>query len=190
VTADLSWAEFDDAFQRFADSPTSTTVFRWEARAFYSIPADEPSLVAFRTGAPRPERSVRTSPWLARIATSTAAGKEWLRVRHVADATDEYLRWELLAYVESQAVGERILLTRDPERAAWLPDFWLFDGDDPADRYAVVMHYADDGTVDWLEYVTDRDRLVAYHVLRDAVVPGAVELNAYLAPRREVSGAA
>lgn len=189
MTCGLSWAEFDALFQRFADSPTSTTVFRWEAHPRYAIPTDEPSLVAFREGTPRPERSVRTSPWLARIATSTVAGKSWTRVRHVSDSTDEYLRWELVAYVESQAVGERILLT-DDDIVTKHPDAWRFCGTNQDDNYAAVMHYTDEGAVDDIEYVHDPDRLERMDELRAVVEPNAFALNIWLATRRGVNGAA
>lgn len=187
MTAGLTWAEFDEAFQRFADSSTSTHVYRWEARPFYSIPADEASVRAFREGSPRPERSVRTSPWLARLATSTAAGKSWTRVRRVVD--DEYFQWELLAYVESQAAGERItMFTAGVFEPG--PDYWVFDGGDASDRYAIVMHYADEGTVDHLEYVTDqlRVRQMLMHV--GGLLEDSTPLNTYLAPGRGVTGAA
>lgn len=188
MTSGLTWDEFDSAFQRFADSPTSTRVYRWEARDYYSIPADEPSLVAFREGQPRPERSVRTSLWLARIATSTVAGKRWIRVRRVVD--DEYFRWELLAYVESQAAGERVLMYAGGSKPINLPDVWVFDGERTEDRYAIVMHYADDGTVEGLEYVADPSRVASMLAQIRIAALDTTPLNTYLAHRREaVSGA-
>jgi hypothetical protein len=54
--------------------------FRLETLSTYAVPAEE-GLRAFRLGLPRPERSVRTSSWLRRIADTTAAGKSWRRVR-------------------------------------------------------------------------------------------------------------
>jgi hypothetical protein len=54
--------------------------FRLETLSTYAVPAEE-GLRAFRLGLPRPERPVRTSSWLRRIADTTAAGKSWRRVR-------------------------------------------------------------------------------------------------------------
>lgn len=186
MTTGLTPAEFDQLFQQFADSPTSTTVFRWEARQHYAIPRDEPSLVAFREGTPRPERSVRTSPWLARIAASTVAGKEWARVRRPAD--NEYFRWELLAYVESQAAGERILLADAP--AYQLPDFWLFLGTAPTDRYAIVMHYDDAGVPVEFEYVDHPDTIAEYERIAGELLALGQRLNDFLASGGGVTGAA
>lgn len=189
MTSGLSPAEFDALFQRFADSPTSTTVFRWEGRENYAIPRDEPSLVAFRDGTPRPERSVRTSAWLARIATSTVAGKRWSRVRRPFD--NEYFRWELLAYVESQAAGEQILLIDPAASEAYrLPDFWLFDGTDAADRYSIAMHYDDDGNPVEFAYDDHPGTLAPLREIAENLTVRANPLNAWLANRSGVTGAA
>lgn len=188
MTSGLTPAEFDECFQRFADSPTSTSVFRWEAHQHYAIPADEPSLVAFREGTSRPERSVRTSQWLARIASSTIAGKSWTRTRGIIEPLSEYVQWELLAYIESQAAGEQIRVRGDchgPE------DFWVFDGDDPDDRYAIVMHY-DDATGSPIKFEFIRNQARVRDLLTSAVslFNEATPMNTYLATGREVSGAA
>lgn len=188
MTRGLTSAEFDQLFQRFADSPTATSVVRWEALQSYDIPHDEPSLVAFREGTPRPERSVRTSPWLERIATSTAAGKDWSRVRYLDEPHTEYVRWELLAYVESQAAGERILIIPSGPRYEGA-DFWAFTGAAPSDRYAIVMHYDDAGSPIEFEYVDDPARVSEMLAVAGDLQDDAVSLNTYLSPRREVTGA-
>jgi hypothetical protein len=185
----LSADQFDELFRHFADSPTSTAVWRWEGRQSYAIPSDEPSLVAFRDGTPRPGRSVRTSPWLARIATSTAAGKLWRRVRPVTEPLSEYVQWELLAYVESQAAGEEIRVL--PVDGMTGPeDVWVFDGDTTNDRYAIVMHYDADGSPLRFELVTGEGRVRNYLTMVGGLFDDALPLNAYLAPQRLVSGAA
>lgn len=189
MTRGLTGPEFDQLFQRFADSPTSTSVFRWEALQHYAIPRDEPSLVAFREGTPRPERSVRTSPWLARIASSTIAGKDWSRVRYIAEPLTEYVRWELLAYVESQAAGERILIV--PGGSLYgRADYWCFDGTEQTDRFAIVMHYEHDGSPVEFEYVDDPVRVRELLTVACELRLDAVQLNDYLAPRSGVTGAA
>lgn len=185
MTAGLTSVEFDARFQQFVDSPTSTSVFRWEALQQYSIERDDPAIAAFRAGTPRPERSVRTSPWLARIATSTVAGKSWVRVRLVVEPLSEYSRYEMVAYVESQAAGERILIARDPlpvATAECSPDFWLFDGTTGADRFAVLMHYDDEGRPLEFELMTDPLRVERLGELRRLFTDRAVPLNTYLAP--------
>ena len=85
-------------------------------------------------GLPRPERSVRTSPWLARIAQTTAAGKSWHRVRVVGWPLTEYERYQMIGYRESAAAGDVIRIadrSAHPELAVLDRDFWLFDAEGP-----------------------------------------------------------
>lgn len=76
----VSGQTFDSLFESF-----ERTVFRLEALPAYEVGgADAERFQAFQEGRPLSVRSVRTSPWLARIAVSTVtAGKAWSRVRVV-----------------------------------------------------------------------------------------------------------
>ena len=189
MSVGLTSDEFDEVFQQFVDSPTSTGVFRWEALQQYAVATDEPSLVAFRDGTPRPERSVRTSPWLARIAASSIAGKDWSRVRRVVEPVSEYIEWELLAYIESQTAGERIAVQLGSDPVPY-PDFWLFDGAD-TDRRAILMHYRPDGVPEHFTLINHDDPLISeLQETRDRLAADAVLLNQYLAARHGVSNAA
>lgn len=162
-----------DQFQRSA--------FRMECLQTYAVPAEDASTRAFREGLPRPERSVRTSPWLARIAVTTVLhGKDWSRARLVEWPLTEYTRHELLGYVESQAAGEQIRLV-DRERVTYTgPDFWLFDTDTGWAR-AVLLHYTPAGTVERRELVTDTARLAELDAARVQALEHAVPLNTFLA---------
>lgn len=171
-------ASFGALFDTF-----TSQVFRLEGLQSYAVPAEDDSLRAFREGTARPERSVRTSPWLARIAESTAARKVWQRVHLIRHPLSEYLRHELLSYVESQAVGEQIGLVdlaEHPELEDPGPDFWLFDWDTDA-PFAVVMHYNDEGAIVGREHTTDGQRLDRMASIRRAAWGAAVPLNVYLA---------
>lgn len=171
----LAGPEFSELFDAARHS-----VFRLEGHQDYAIPADDDELVAFRTGAPRPERSVRTSPWVRRIAVTTAAGRDWSRVRVVQYPLTEYTRFELVAYVESQAVGERILLT---ESAAPCEDFWLFDaGTD--DAVAVWMRYGSDGALVARDLETDAGVIRHLAEVAEQMAGTAVPLNVWLAVAR------
>ena len=167
-------------FQALFDAARQS-VFRLEGRQTYAIAADDAELVAFRTGAPRPERSVRTSPWLARIAVSTATrGVSWSRVRVVEYPLTEYTEYELVTYVESQAAGEQILITEQP---APCDDFWLLDaGTDRA--VGVWMRYAADGTQLGRELVTDPVVLDQMATVAAHVTAAANPLNVWLAGAR------
>jgi len=137
-----------EQFTALFDAATRS-VFRYEALQTYAMPTEDPSVIAFRTGAPRPERSVRTSPWLRRIAIQTAAGIDWSRVRVVTWPLTEYTRWELVGYVESQAAGEAISVVGD-DLAVGVPDFWLID-----ESRAVLMNYGPEGQLVDRVLVTD-----------------------------------
>ena len=170
--------QFDALFDQF-----SSSVFRLETLQQYAVGSEDQRLRAFRDGTPRPERSVRTDPWLARIAVTTAAGKRWTRVHVVEHPLSEYLRYELVGYVESQAAGDQILIAdRSADQAldGLREDFWLFDAD--TDRpYAVLMRYAPDGA--WLgaDYTDDPDAITSLCSRRDTALTHAVPLNVYLA---------
>lgn len=161
------------------------TVFRLETLQTYAVPGADASLRAFREGTPRPVRSVETSPWLRRIAVTTAHGVEWSRVRVVEHPLTEYTRWAILAYVESQAAGEQVGISERPLSG---PDFWLIDANTPYAR-AVVMHYSPAGELEARELVTDLAPLAGLVTRRDAARAMAVGLNEFLARMDARAGA-
>lgn len=175
--------DFDALFDRFR-----ATVVRLESLPAYSVGGAEADRIdAWRRGEPRPERSVRTSPWLARIAVTTAtAGKTWGRVRVLDDPPTDYQRYQLSSYVESQAAGEAVTVVERGDVGFELgPDFWLFDaGTD--DAYAAVMNYDADGRWMGVDLVTDAGRVAEMHDRYRRVADLAVPLNTYLARRAAV----
>ncbi|MPZ65718.1 MAG: hypothetical protein GEU83_09465 [Pseudonocardiaceae bacterium] len=141
---------------------------------------------AFREGTPRPERSVRTNPWLRRVAVTTVAGKQWQRVHIVAHPLTEYLRYEIVSYVESAAAGEEIRIAdraAHPDLAALSSDFWLFDIESDH-AFAVLMHYDQDGHVLDFEHTDDPGTLQRCRAQRDLALQHSVGLNTYLATER------
>lgn len=177
-------AEFDALFD-----VAHSTIFRLEQLPAYAVGgAEEERIRAFREGTPRPERSVRTSLWMARIATSTVAGKSWSRTRVVDQPLTEYQLYELESYRESQAVGETIsVVLRSAIDEDGGPDFWLFDGGTQHAR-AVMMHYTEDGRLDRRELVEDAGRLAELDARRDTVSATAVPLNEFLASGLAAAG--
>jgi hypothetical protein len=128
----VTGVDFDALFDRFEH-----TAFRLEARPSYDVGGEEAvRIAAFRERRPRPERGVRTDPWLRRIAVTTSQGKVWRRLRLVDDPLTDYERYQLLSgsYQESLACGdETVLLDRGCAAAiGGMADFWLFDGGTPA----------------------------------------------------------
>jgi len=137
--AQIERADLSACFDLFERS-----AFRLEVLPAYAVGgAEEERLRAFRLGLPRPERSVRTSPWLARIARTAAEGKSWRRVRVLSQPLTEYQRYQLVGYQESAAAGDVIRVadrSAHPELAALDRDFWLFDADGPR-PFAALMSY-------------------------------------------------
>jgi hypothetical protein len=60
--------EFNAEFDKIRKS-----AFRFEGLAVYDIDEEDEDLVAWQRGLAMAERSVRTSPWLARIARQTVS---------------------------------------------------------------------------------------------------------------------
>jgi hypothetical protein len=167
--------DFDALFDSFRSD-----VFRLEALPAYAGEEDD-RLEAFYSGRPLPERSVRTEPWLARIALTTITEyKSWLRVRVVDEPMTEFQRYQLEPYRESQAAGEQIRIVTRAALGDVGPDFWLFDAG-TADARGIVMHYSDDYR--WLgaDLVTDPATLAELDRRRQAAVAKAITFNEFLA---------
>lgn len=175
--------EFDACFDRFHHD-----VFRLETLQRYNVPEEEDRIRSWRDGLPRPERSVRTSPWLRRIAVTTAAGKHWRRVHVVEHPLTEYLQYEIVGYVESGAAGEEILIADragHPDLQSMDLDFWLFDADGPH-PFVALMRYDDDCRWTGVDYTEDTETLKRCRAQRDAALQHSVPLNVYLARTQEV----
>jgi hypothetical protein len=177
---------FDTLFDEF-----HATAFRLEALPAYNVGSEESRLAAFREHRARPERSVRTSPWLARVAATTAAGKRWRRLRVLDEPITEYQRYQLLSgsYAESQTAGDETLLIHRRLAAPRLRfdsgqrpvrDFWLFDLGQPTERL-VAMDYTTDGQFTGHRDVNDPAEYQAMLSIATELVEDAVPLAEYLA---------
>jgi hypothetical protein len=173
--------DFDALFDAFTHS-----AYRLEALPSYAVSFEDTSMRAFLEGTARPERSVRTSSWMRRIAVTTAAGRVWTRTRvHDTPLTD-YQRFELTAYIESQAVGDRTSLVGRTLVGDLGPDFWLFDADTDH-PHAAVMRYTEDGQFEGFDLITDPDRLAELDTIRRTAEAHAVPLPQFLAAHQEVT---
>ncbi|MGH3852538.1 MAG: DUF6879 family protein [Pseudonocardiaceae bacterium] len=170
--------EFDELFDVF-----QVSAFHLETHQTYAIPEEDDRLRAFREGLPRPERSVRTSDWLRRIAVTTVAGKQWGRVHIVEHPLSEYLRYQLISYVESQAAGEVTRLADrgvHPELVDLGPDFWLFDHETPR-ACGVLLHFDDGAHLLDIESVTAPAAVAELERQRRLATDRSVSLAEYLA---------
>jgi hypothetical protein len=166
--------DFGDCFDRF-----QRTAFRLETRQVYTAPAEQDRIRAFHAGLALPERSPRTSPWLARIQATTQEGKQWRRIRLIAEPMTEYTRYQLAGYKESAAAGEDIRICRlaaHRDLAALTMDFWLFD-----DLFAAFLHYDADGTFTGAEVTQDPAAITQCRAERDLALGHSMPLTSYLA---------
>lgn len=176
--ADPGLESFDSHFDCFKQ-----TVFRLETRQSYGFSEEDSRLFAYRRGLPRPERSVRTSPWLRRIALTTAVGKRWQRVHVVDHPLTDYLQYQLIGYAESLAAGEEVLLAdraSSPRLTGLNQDFWLFDEGTP-DSFALLMNYDADGNYLGFEHTADPDDIARCAEQKQTALEYAVGLNTYMA---------
>jgi hypothetical protein len=174
---DLDGPAFDALFDAFR-----STVVRLETLPAYAVGgAEGERLDAWCRGSARPERSVRTDPWLARIAMSTINdGKSWRRVRVFDDPLTDYQRYQVDSYREAQAVGDRVVIASRPAVGETLVDVWVFDQGQHG-AHAVVMQYRPDGGVDRRELVTDSTSVADLATLVERVAAIAVPFNEWLA---------
>jgi hypothetical protein len=175
--------DLESCFEDFTDS-----AFRLETLSRYAGQTDDSRFAAYRQHVPLPDRSVRTSPWLRRMAVTTAAGKSWQRVHVVEHPLSEYERFELtVAYVESAAAGEEIRIadrTASPQLAGLARDFWLFDAG-TSHPVTALMRYDSAGRYTGSEITSDDAVIDACKADRDLALRHSLALNAYLAGQRD-----
>jgi hypothetical protein len=159
------------------------SAFRLEALPIYLV-GDE-RWDAFEKGVVLPPRTPATSPWLRKVAETTAAGVHWSRV-HVIDELTTYLRFELLEYRANAEAGEEIRIAdrrSHPELADLREDFWLIDAEQaeqPAAR-AVLMRYSPQGEFLGAWRTEDRAAIAECRRQRDLAWAASVPLEEYLA---------
>jgi hypothetical protein len=177
--AALARADLNECFDLFEQ-----TAERLETLPAYAVGgAEEERLRAFRLGLPRPERSVRTSPWLARIAQTTEAGKSWRRIRVLSWPLTEYQRYQLTGYQESAAAGDAIRIAdraAHPELDQLDRDFWLFDAEGPR-PFAALMSYDEAGVYLGAEITTAPSDVERCKAALELATRHSVPLDAYLA---------
>lgn len=172
-------SEYNQLFDSFRE-----TAFRLETLQRYDVDEESERIRAFRKGAPRPEQSVRTSEWLARMAVTTVRdGKRWHRVHVVEHPLSEYLRYELIGYAESAVCGEEIRIAdreADPGLVELDQDFWLFDAE-MDEAVVALMDYGPQGEFLGAEVTDEPTVLDRCRAQRNLALEHSVPLNIYLA---------
>jgi hypothetical protein len=178
VTRNLTPEDFDAEFDVLWAS-----AYRLEAQPAYHVAGEAALREAMQRGAPRPERSIRTNRWLARIARTVLTSEvAWCRTRVVDDPPTDYQRQQLdTAYLESQTVGEEILVARRSDLPADPGgDFWLLDEDTKHAR-AILMRYDEGGRWRAAELTTLPEEIAQLKARRRWIDAAAVPLNAFVA---------
>ncbi len=132
----MNLTEFEALFRRF-----ELSAFRLEARDTYDVAFEREEFNAFLAGKPAPAQQPQTAAWLHTVAAASASGKFIERVRIISRPLNDYTRFELSAYPENIAAGERIrVLERrslNGSDVQWAGrDFWIFD-----EETVVLLHY-------------------------------------------------
>lgn len=159
------------------------SAFRLETLQQYAVEAEAERFRAWLERRPLPERSVRTSPWLQRLAETTEAGIKWSRVHLVKRPLTDYLGYEFVSYRESARAGQetRIVdLDDHPELAMLHEDFWLLDADEPT-ALAVVMRYDPAGRFLGAWRTDDLQLIEVCRQQRDMALAASVPFEEYLA---------
>jgi hypothetical protein len=172
-------ADLEACFDQFRVS-----AFRLETLPAYDVGGMEADRrEAWRAGRPIPERSVRTSPWLRRIALTTAEGKTWQRVRVISEPPTEYEQFELVSYAEALACGDETRIavrSAHPDLADLRFDFWLFDAGRPGE-FAVRLLYGPGGAWAGAERISGERELAACASIYDVALSHSVTLAEYTA---------
>jgi hypothetical protein len=169
---------------------------RLETLPAYTVPGEAEAIAAWKRGAPRPERSLRTDEYLREIAGDVLAGRERMRVRVADHPLSDYIRWELAGYAENAAAGEHTLIAvrrggtpraeRDLEQVS--RDFWGFDLGTEDER-VVLLDYDHDGRFEGAHEATATDAAWCRKMWR-AALSHAVPLNEYVAAQAKGVAAA
>ena len=160
---------------------SSQEAFRLETLPQYVSAAEAEEFAAWQAGRPVVLQTPDTSPWLARIASTTGSGYHWRRV-HILDwPLADYTRYELWGYQANQAAGEEIRIVdraAHPDLAALRRDFWLFDRET-----AVWMDYDSDGRLQGVQ-LAEQAEIEHCRRVRDLAWDHAEALDSYLARKR------
>jgi hypothetical protein len=161
----LSRAEFERLFDTFTRS-----AWRLEVQGVYDEPEERAPLRRFLAG--EPDDLAWMADWFAWIRQITHAGKQFGRVRVLADPITDYQRFELGRLTPPAAeVGEDIrVLTAAQAHELDLPDrdFWLFD-----DTVVAVMRFGLDG-VNGANLLDDTASVRPFRDVRDRAWDAAV----------------
>jgi hypothetical protein len=157
-------------------------VFRLEAQQRYQVDAESAQWKAFTEGRPLPSDPA-VSRSMEIIRTAATAGVHIHRVHVVDLPLSPYLRYEIAAYAENTAAGERVgiaVRSWHRELAALAEDFVLFD---PGTNHQAVvwMRYDAQGRVTSRDCSDDPSDVARARHRRDVAMAHAIPLHEFTA---------
>lgn len=158
----------DPAFGRFFTN-FAYTAYRLETHQFYDVSYEEESFNRFLAGKPRGS-SPSIKSWVDQVSEGVAAGKRFQRVHVILEPLTDYIRFECAwSYRDAVAAGEdvRVISAVSESQRPDLPkvDYWLFDS-----SQLLKMAYADNGSFDYAEFVSDPDEIIEANLARDRAI--------------------
>ncbi|SHK19313.1 hypothetical protein SAMN05421803_11550 [Nocardiopsis flavescens] len=168
----------DDEFtQQFRDF--EHTAWKLEVRDRYNVSKEARDVRRFLSTGDlgRDADFARTSRWHRNVASRSAEGKTWQRVRVVSEPLSDYIRWEHAVTRFNVEAGEDIRwLPRHNPAVQELPDFdfWLFDG-----AWGCLLHFDDDDVPFKSEHVDDPATIALYRKWRDIAWQQAIPHGEY-----------
>lgn len=152
------------------------SLFRLEVLQEYRVEAEAERFQAFCEGRSLPAR--KSSAWYDQIRESVAAGMSWKRVHVVRRPLTDYIKFELLSYRSSAALGYETLIADaegQPQFDELRQDFYLLD-----DEVAVLMNYDDVGHYLGSWRTRDPEVIATCRRHRDIALAKAGPLEAYI----------
>jgi hypothetical protein len=142
------------------------SAFHMETRRSYALGYEREDYEQFCVGNPTPPSELDWwRPWLDRVKSYAAEGKQVGRVRLVDTPPTDYQRWLLWANPWHEAAGEDIrYLPRAQAEQIALPmhDWWLLD-----DAYLITMDFTDSGEIAGKSLIIDQSIVTDYMSWRD-----------------------
>jgi hypothetical protein len=167
---EISVAEFDRLIGTVGHS-----LWRWEAQPAYHEPDEAEPFARWLAG--ESDDLAWLSGWLDHIRSATRAGRQYQRVRRLAEPLTDYLRWSLSVAPSNVAAGEDIRLLNEHQAATLgLPDYDFVIVDD---RAVARMKFGDGGFLGAV-LVDDPAAVARHRVWRDLAWHDAITLSTYL----------
>jgi hypothetical protein len=169
-------------FDEFDAGQGHDSSIRLETLQHYDVPGDEERQRAFAEGKPLPARPGKQAT-LDGIQRATAAGRRYTRVHVIDLPPSPYVRYEMAAYAENSAAGERVLLldrAADPGLDRLRTDFNLFDGR-AARPIAVFYRYTPTGRLIGWELSDDPTVIADCRTQVDLAIRFAMPLGEFTA---------